>query len=298
MFYTWLREQLEQQYGELAEAIWNGLCTNRVTSLRINTLKTDKEYVKNELNESGLNALTVPFYSDALILPSGSESAVRKMSIYNNGEIYLQSLSAMIPPLMLDAKPGEDILDMCAAPGGKTSQIVQLTENKAMVTACEPDRIRCERLRSNLKRLGCERVNVLNTDARKLDDFLKFDRILLDAPCSGSGTLRLGTETDKNGFSQKLMQNSAKLQTELLRKASKLLKRGGHLVYSTCSLLFPENDAQTAAILKTGKLRLVPIEDGLIPGIPLLPGKIPGTVTVLPDSSYEGFYISVFEKTE
>ena len=186
-------------------------------------------------------------------------------------------------------------MDMCAAPGGKTSEIVQLTNNKAMVTACEPDRIRCDRLRSNLKRLGCERVNVMNKDARKLDSFLKFDRILLDAPCSGSGTLDL-SESEKNHFSQKLVMNSARLQSELLKKACEMLKPGGRLVYSTCSLLKQENDAQTAAALRGGKMRAVPIDMKLLEDIPALKTSLPGTVTVLPSERFEGFYISVFEK--
>ena len=298
MPYEWLHAQLNQQYGELSETIWNGLQKNRVTSLRINTLKTDSNHVDSVLKDNNLDVQSVSFYSDARILPPESEASVKKLSIYNEGDIYFQSLSAMIPPLLLDPQPGEDILDICAAPGGKTSQIVQMTSNKAMVTACEPDRIRCDRLRSNLKRLGCERVSVLNMDARKLDDFLKFDRILLDAPCSGSGTLRLGEENDKSGFSQKLVINSAKLQADLLRKACKLLKKGGRLVYSTCSLLRQENDDQTKAILRSGSLHLIPVNAGFISEISTLPAFVPGTLTVMPDSYYEGFYISVFEKTE
>jgi 16S rRNA C967 or C1407 C5-methylase (RsmB/RsmF family) len=112
---------------------------------------------------------------------------------------------------------------MCAAPGGKTSQIVQMTGGQAMVTACEPDRIRCDRLRSNMRRLGCERVNVMNIDARKLDDLLRFDRILLDAPCSGSGTIQL--VKDHAAFSEKLVMNSSRLQKQLLAKACHMLKK-------------------------------------------------------------------------
>ena len=292
----WLKEQLTIQYGEEAEPIWDGLNANRVTSLRVNTLKTTRERVLEILKTNGLSYKNPDFYSDAVILQPNTEPIIKKLEIFEAGEVYLQSLSAMIPPLVLDVQPGQDVLDMCAAPGGKTSEIVQLTDNRAMVTACEPDKIRFDRLKSNLKRLQCERVSVLNLDARKLDDFLKFDRILLDAPCSGSGTLRLDQPEKKINFSPKLVSNSAKLQAQLLKKACTLLKRGGRLVYSTCSLLQQENDAQVKSILKDSKMRLVPIDESNFSRVKRVANTVSGTMTVMPDTEFEGFYISIFEK--
>ena len=292
----WLKRQLEAQYAEQAATVWSGLCAERVTSLRVNTLKTDVPSVSRALADAALAPEAAPFYPDALVLPHGSEPDLRRLNAYEAGEIYLQSLSSMLPPLLLDAKPGEDILDMCAAPGGKTSEIVQLTDAQAMVTACEPDRIRCDRLKSNLKRLGCERVNVMNADARKLDDFLKFDRILLDAPCSGSGSLHVAGEALSAPFSEKLVVNSARLQAQLLRKACRLLKRGGTLVYSTCSLLKQENEDQLKAILKSEGMRVKPVPESLLGHVPTLPNALPGTLTVCPDERFEGFFVSILEK--
>ena len=290
---TWLREQLDSQYGAQGAEVWAGLEAERVTSCRVNTLKTDRTAVAAAFQAAGLACETAPCYADALVLPHGSEPAIRKLEVYTEGRIYLQSLSAMLPPLLLGAQAGEDVLDMCAAPGGKTSEIVQLTRQRAMVTACEPDRVRCDRLRSNLKRLGCERVNVLNTDARKLDDLFRFDRILLDAPCSGSGTLRPG---ESAAFSEKLVVNSARLQRQLLEKACGLLKRGGTLVYSTCSVLRQENEETVRAVLRKPGLRLRPVPPDAFPGLRLLENTLPGTLTVCPDDRFEGFYISVIEK--
>ena len=294
----WLQEKLREQYGGSAETLWEGLHAEHVTSLRVNTLRASFDETLAALHEAGLETGRVSFYPDAVYLPPASEPVLRKLPAYERGAIYLQSLAAMIPPILLDAQPGEDILDMCAAPGGKTSQIAQLTHGQAMLTACEPNRIRCDRLRANLKRLGCDRVNVLNCDARQLDDLLKFDRILLDAPCSGSGTLRLSQEGAAKAFSEKLVVHSVKLQAQLLRKACSLLKRGGRLVYSTCSLLRQENDDQITALLKNGHMRLLPIEDEALPGVPRLVETLSGTWTVPAGSLYEGFYISVLEKTE
>lgn len=293
----WLHQQLTDQYGQGAEEIGHGLSARRITSLRVNTLKTSTADITRQLAETGLSAEQALFYPDALKLPPDSEPALKKLTMFSDGEIYLQSLSSMIPPLLLDANPGDEVLDMCAAPGGKTSEIVQLSKGQCMVTACEPDHIRCERLRSNLRRLGCERVNVLNTDARKLDDFLRFDRILLDAPCSGSGTLQLNRMEEKQAFSQKLVANSVRLQKELLIKACKLLKRGGKLVYSTCSLLQQENEGHFAAkIPGFEKMRLAGIQAELFSDVPLINNAMPGTMTVMPGSNFEGFFVAVFEK--
>ena len=292
----WLFAQLQEQYPGKEEMIWAGMKAKRVTSLRVNTLKSDADEVCKALNEAGMQPERCSFYPDAYLLPSGSEVRIRQLEPYETGKIYLQSLSAMIPALVMDIRPNEDVLDMCAAPGGKTSHLVQLTGNRAMVTACEPDRIRCDRMRSNLKKLGCERVNILNMDARKLDDFLKFDRILLDAPCSGSGTLYLGEDEGKKPFSEKLVTNSARLQTQLIRKACALLKPGGRLVYSTCSILRQENEQQAREILKDRKMRLVPVSADHFPGTRCLDNSLSGTLTVMPDEHFEGFYISVFEK--
>ena len=290
----WLKGQLEAQYPDRTQAILEGLNVQRHTTLRVNTLKSSLDEILRLLREAGVECGEAPFYRDALVLPPASEAALRPLPMYQDGQIYLQSLSSMLPPLALGAKEGEDVLDMCAAPGGKTSEIVQLTNGRAMVTACETDKVRCERLRSNLKRLGCERVSVLCTDARKLDSLMKFDRILLDAPCSGSGTLNL--TRGLSAFSEKLVVNSARLQGQLLKKACSMLKRGGTLVYSTCSLLKQENEDQVRAALGDRSMRLLPLSPEQWPQLPLLPNALPGTFTVMPDQRFEGFYMAVLQK--
>ena len=103
----------------------------------------------------------------------------------------MQSLSSMLPPVILEPKEGKDILDMAAAPGGKTTQMAALTNNKAHITACEMNNIRIEKLKYNLEKQGASCVYVMNKDSRQIDDFFSFDQILLDSPCSGSGTIDL-----------------------------------------------------------------------------------------------------------
>ena len=292
---SFLRDTLAKEYGGEAEEILAGLSGGRRTTLRVNTLKADRGRVEEELRAAGLSFSPVQGLADALVLPSGSEIAVRKLAVYENGEIYLQSLSSMLPPLFLGAEAGEDVLDMAAAPGGKTSQLAQLTGDRAFITACEINHIRAERMKSNLKKLGCGRVNVIERDARKLDDFLRFDRILLDAPCSGSGTLDLTDEGPCKAFSEKLVHNSARLQKELIRKAVRLLKPGGTLLYSTCSLLREEN-AESAGEMKKLGLSPDPITLEGVEGLRLLDGGLPGSVTVCPNEFFEGFFMARYKK--
>ena len=291
----YLEESLRKAYGEAAEDILAGLSCERKTTLRVNTLKTDPGKAEETLRAAGLAFERAAGIPDAWIFPHGSEGAVRRLPAYENGEIYLQSLSSMLPPLFLGAKEGEDILDMAAAPGGKTSQLAQLTGGKAFITACEINHIRAERLKSNLRKLGCGRVNVIEQDARKLDDFLRFDRILLDAPCSGSGTLDLTDEASCKAFSEKLVHNSARLQKDLLRKAARLLKTGGTLLYSTCSLL-PEENAQSAREMEKLGLAPDPITLEGVGNLRLLDGGLSGTVTVCPNEWFEGFFMARYRK--
>lgn len=142
-----------------------------------------------------------------------------------------------------------------------------LSNDEAMITAVEKNKIRADRLRFNLERQGALRVNVLEQDARKLDDFFSFDKVLLDAPCSGSGTSNVFSEK----FTEELTYRSVITQMELLKKASKVVKVGGEIVYSTCSILKRENEEIIQSILSSGDFEIVPIngfED--VPRLPVL----------------------------
>ncbi len=285
-----LKDLLIEQYGEeISAKIENGYKAQRPVTLRANNLKTSLEKVKEKLAEAQIEYETVSWYENALIIKNVREEEIRKLEIYENGEIYLQSLSSMLPPIILEPKAGENILDMTAAPGGKTTEIAALTENKAYITACEKNKIRAERLKFNLQKQGVKLANVMVEDARKLSDYFSFDKILLDAPCSGSGTENI---FDKN-FSQELVERSVKFQEELLRKALKILKPGGEIVYSTCSILKQENEKVLERVLAKGNAQIEPIT---VQDIEVLPSKIAGTITVCPTENYEGFFVAKIKK--
>ncbi len=201
----------------------------------------------------------------------------------------------MLPPIILEPKLGADILDMTAAPGGKTTQIAAMTHNQANITACERNPIRAERLKYNLQKQGAKSY-VMVQDARTIDNFFSFDQILLDAPCSGSGTLFIEDKKINENFTMNLIQKSIKSQEILLKKAIRLLKRGKEMVYSTCSILSYENEDIIYKILKQNKVEIVPITYKWIDQLPLLPTKIKGTICVYPNELYEGFFIAKIRK--
>lgn len=302
-------------YGTAAKSILEGIvqAKDRPVTFRANALKSNAAEVADVLNAAGIEFERVPWYADAFVVPASFERAVWDLDLIHDGKIYLQSLSSMLPPLALAVQPGQDVLDMCAAPGGKTTQLAAL-EPQAHVTAAEMHAPRADKLEHNLEKQGAKNVQVMRIDARELDEFFSFDRILLDAPCTGSGTIVAGCERTIKGFSEQLLQKCARSQRALLDRGLTVLKPGGYLLYSTCSVLPQENeDAVLHALKKHRDCELVALDkaedaDGnptvatpfakLLAqhDIPVLHNEIEGTVTVAPAREYEGFFLALMTK--
>ena len=295
---AFLMQALQTQYGEQVTAeIVEGMQAHRRTTLRVNRLKSTPEQIAEALTAAGIAYEKVPFSEDAFLLTEAREKDIWALPMYENGDVYLQSLSSMLPPLALNPQPGMDILDMAAAPGGKTTQIAALTGNRASITACEINQIRAEKMRYNLEKQGATRVNVMVKDASKLEDFFRFDQILLDAPCSGSGTILLHNPQTYKAFSEKLVRNSARIQLNLLKKALTILKSGQSMVYSTCSILAMENEDIVQKALAGAKAKVVPVELTGLDTLPLLPCRIDGALCVRPNAEYEGFFLCKITKS-
>ena len=292
-----LEEMLQTQYGEkITKKIIEGYSKKRKVTLRVNTIKSNIEKVENILKENGIEYEKVPWSEEAFIIKNAREKEIQNLEIYNNGEIYLQSLSSMLPPIILNPEEGTDILDMAAAPGGKTTQMAAIVNNKASITACEMNKLRAERLKYNVEKQGASCVYTMVTDARRLDSFFSFDKILLDAPCSGSGTLNTENTKLEKIFTPKLIKKSTESQIALLRKAISILKPGKEMVYSTCSILQEENEEVVKKVLMGGKVEVVPIKFDGMEHLPMLPSKIQGSLCVLPNELYEGFFITKIKK--
>ena len=292
---NFLIDKLTSQYGEeLTKKILDGYSKKRKVTLRVNTIKANIEEIKKALDKNNIKYTDVLWSKEALIIEQAREQEIMQLKIYEEGKIYLQSLSSMLPPIILEPKENEDILDMAAAPGGKTTQMAAMLNNNARITACEMNTIRSEKLKYNIEKQGASSVYVMVTDSRRIDDFFAFDRILLDAPCSGSGTLYSEDIKIEKTFTPKLIQKSVKAQTQLLRKAINILKPGSEMIYSTCSILQEENEDIVNNIINSGKMEIIPIKiDGTIP---TLPTKIKGTLCVCPNEEYEGFFVAKLKK--
>ena len=293
---------LADQYAEPdIERILEGYRAQRNVTLRANTLSSSKDEVANELDGAGIAWSGVDWYADAFVIENARERQIWDLPIYEEGKVYLQSLSSMLPPIALEARANEDVLDMCAAPGGKTSQIAALTGNRAHLTACEMHAPRADKLEYNLAKLGARNVVVMRTDARRMDEFFRFDRILVDAPCSGSGTLKLDNPNGLARFTPKLIEKSKKSQRALLSKALTLMKAGSTLVYSTCSILEEENESIVRDGLSTarcqGTFELKPLAFAGMEAIPTLPSTLDEALVVCPTELYEGFFMVRIERT-
>ena len=201
----------------------------------------------------------------------------------------------MIPPLFLNPKEQEDILDMAAAPGGKTTQMAAMSNNKANITACERNTIRLDKMLYNINKQGAN-IYCINKNSIELDDFLKFDKILLDAPCTGSGTINDKTNFEKH-LTKSLLEKTIKTQEKLLNKAIKLLKKDGELIYSTCSIFKKENDEIIQKVISQNpNIRLEKIDILNKENIHMIKGIEDKTITILPNEYFEGFYIAKLVK--
>lgn len=308
-FPAYFRERVEEAYGaDSARLILEGCSAPRRSSLRANALKASRDDVARALDAAGISWKGVPWCEDAFLLDAEADEAVRETDAFERGEVYLQNLSSMLPALLLDARPDTDILDMCAAPGGKTTQIAALAAAKARagaadvrITACEMHAPRAEKLAYNLKRQGAHAVTVMRTDARRIDAFFRFDHILLDAPCTGSGTMRAHDPKAAARFTPHLLKKCSAAQRALLDRALTVLKPGGTMVYSTCSILPEENERAVREVLgrkeHADRFELLsPVlpmfdTDRLRAELPLLPCTMEEALCVRPTDAYEGFFM-------
>jgi NOL1/NOP2/sun family putative RNA methylase len=180
------------------------------------------------------------------------------------GYIHIQEEVSMVPPIVLDPKPGEWILDLCAAPGSKTTHISQMMDNRGLVIANEPSLARITSLRSNCERLGAINVAITRYDGRRFPD-QQFDRILVDAPCSSEGMARKDPEV-LTRCSLKRSLDIQVLQKGLLKRAVQLTRSGGIVIYSTCTYAPEENEAVVGGVL--GQFRdMVRLEKVSVPGL-------------------------------
>ena len=246
----WLVQRWRKQFGEdETEALccWNNepasLC------LRVNTLMTARDVFLQDLREMGCEAEVSLWCPDGIVM-TRSPGLPALLQTFPHS-FYVQDESSMLPAQLLQPKAGEQILDMCAAPGGKTTHIAALMENRGRVTACDIYPHKLKLIEENAKRLKLDNIKTELQDGTVLREewIEKFDRVLVDAPCSGLGVLRRRAEA-RWTKKEKDLRDFPALQQRILENASRYVKYGGVLVYSTCTLEERENGKQIELFLQ------------------------------------------------
>ena len=235
---SWLAKRWVERYGrENVEALMTANNERPTLTLRINQLKVDRQEFESLLQSVNLKYSVSQYNKDFYKLQILTN--IQSWQYFSEGYFAIQDESTGMPCLLLDVKPGMRVLDMCAAPGGKSAYIADLMNNSGEVVALDKFESRVKLMQSNLERLGVGIVKMVATDALEFEDEL-FDRVLVDAPCSGLGTLSKKPDIK---WKRDLLdiKKLTPLQTELLEKASSLVKVGGAVVYSTCTIEPEEN---------------------------------------------------------
>lgn len=280
------------------DKILSGMAGERYTTLRVNTLKYDIQSLMRYFKEKNIKFERVPWYQDALIIKNVTEKEIQKLEIFEKGYIYLQSLSSMVPPLVLNPKPGEKVLDLTAAPGSKTTQMVAMMQNKGSILANELDKIRCERLQYNVIAQGASIVTVSNDYGERIGSKYPeaFDKVLLDTPCSGEGRFLATDPRTYRNWSERKVSELVKMQKKLFKSAIEALKPNGTMVYSTCTLNLEENEQILEWALEQFNLKLLNIELELRE---IQQGQTESTkqaIKILPSRNTEGFFVARLKK--
>ena len=289
-------ENLYEMFTPLTvDKILVGMLDKRNTTLRVNTIKYNIQNLMKYFKEKNIKFERVLWYDDALIIKNYNEKDIQKLDIYEKGYIYVQSLSSMIPPIILSPKKGEKVLDVASAPGSKTTQMASMMSNTGYILANELDRIRCEKLKYNIEIQGANIIEVINGRGEKLGEIYKeqFDKVLLDTPCSGEGRFTMTNVQSYRNWSLKTVKELTKVQKKLFKSAFYSLRPGGIMVYSTCTLNEEENENIVKWALENFNLKLLKIDLNIKDSIRTLEGK---TMKILPSKTMEGFFIAKFQK--
>lgn len=293
-FEPWMVRMFIKQYGEHeALEILEGLNNTPKMTVRVNSIKGDYEEVYEELEEAGYNIEEGCICPEAISIKGGK--GIENNQAFVDGKITVQDESAMLISPLLDLEEGMKVLDLCCAPGGKTTHIGELLNNTGEVLGFDLHENKLELVKENYERLGITNIKLAQMDATKLDAKLVSyaDRVLLDVPCSGIGIIRKKPEI-KWTKKRKDLKEIVEVQREILENAWEYLKTGGVMVYSTCTLNKEENEENIKWFLS--KHKDATIEKVFIgKGANLCYDQM-GTLTILPNEYMDGFFVAKIKK--
>ena len=296
-----LRERLQRILPEERyEAFLDQALLPKKAHVRVNTLRSDVAEVREDLERMGIEHHTLSWCDHAFATAS-EPRALQNSRLWKNGGFHIQSPSSIATSLVLQPEPGERILDMCAAPGSKTSHIAALMSNEGELVANDLSKPRMHRMRALLELMGA-RAQVRRSAGEQIGrrEPVSFDRVLVDAPCSGEGRMRPDDPGSYKNWRPKVPKQLGSRQKSLLHSAIEAVRPGGIVVYSTCTFSVEENEMVLARALKLyeGRIEMqeLPIElPGAMPPCSTWQNKdlpeIPGARRLGPPE-YDGFFIA------
>lgn len=307
-----IKPLFEERYRELLGNRYDSFIQTSVTylrkSIRVNTLKKPVAEVCARLEKQGWRLSPVPWCNSGFWL----EHSAGRLDIGNTlehtlGYLYVQEAASMLPPEVMDIEEGQLVLDLCASPGSKSTQIAQLLNGTGLVVCNDRTGVRLKPLGLNIQRMGAVNAVVACGDGRRFSSLGEvFDRVLVDAPCSGTGAIRksLGTLDMWNPHA---LRRLSRMQLKLLEAGYACLKPGGIIVYSTCSLEPEENEAVVSAFLGRNEgAEILPIELPITrsPAVMEFGGKalhkdVKRCLRIWPqDNDTEGFFVAKIRKPQ
>lgn len=301
-----LETLIEQLVGEQKEQFFESLGNQFPHTIRFNTLYGDEEELADFFKEQGFDFEPFPGLPGVYRILFQPYPIGKSLSHFL-GHIYVQDVSSMLPPMVLQPEPGNLVMDMSAAPGSKTTQMAIMMQNRGFILANDivPKRLRA--LINNLQRMGIVNTAVVKNYGESLGNtyFETFDKILLDPACSGLGTLHKNPEV-LSWWTENHCVRLASGQKQMLKSALKALKPGGEMVYSTCTLTPQENEEVLDFALREFPIEILPIE---LPGLVTRPGltcfqdksyhpQVENSIRIYPfENQTEGFFVAKIRKT-
>jgi len=293
---------------EQLESILKTFDTPKQVTFRVNTLKSTPAELEAELKSADIAFEKVGWMEGVYRISPEEKLPLTQSDPFYGGRLYIQNLASMVAPILLAPQPDETVLDLAAAPGGKTLMLAGMMQNSGWLSAVEPSRERFFRLCDNLKSQGVTNAHTYMTDGRSVGKKCPemFDRILLDAPCSSEARFKTHDPKSMSYWSVHKVKETSKLQRRLLLSAFDALKPGGKLLYSTCSFSPEENESPIQHLLerhgehlKTLSLTL-PFDNIQKPlkrwGKEVYDDRIQNAVRILPTDTIDGFFLCLLEK--
>ncbi|MBF0594036.1 MAG: RsmB/NOP family class I SAM-dependent RNA methyltransferase [Candidatus Omnitrophica bacterium] len=291
------------------ERVLNLLSTHASAGIRVNTLKFSKALAISFLADQGITVSALEAAPEIMIVSSSARQQLRDCELFTEGQLYWQAPSSALPVRVLAPMPGERVLDLCAAPGSKTTQMAALMNNEGEIIAIEVVKGRFFKLKSVCTLTGAMNVKCRLSDGRRFRVSANelFSKVLVDAPCSSEGRFDINNKETIGYWSPRKIKEMAHKQKGLLLSASRCVNPGGSLVYSTCTFAPEENEGVVDWFLNktSGDFFLEAID---LPGVPRYPvlksfdqraykSDLAACWRVLPDGVFSGFFIAKFRRS-